>query len=158
VAFLVASMVATAPFAGTLSEKSEKLARGDAPTQHGLGPIVREAVRSTLHTLVSVTIYLTCAIVLFFLQFFVSVLAPFIWVASLFLSGTFLAYDAFDLPLSRRDAKFGRKWAYIGEHTAEALGFGVVVALLIAVPGLNLIVPAIAAVGGTLLFLDLERS
>lgn len=158
VAFLVTSMVATAPFAGTLSEKAEKLARGDAPTQHGFGPVVREAVRSTLHTIVSLTLYLTLAVLLFLLQFFASVLAPLIWVASLALSGTFLAYDAFDPPLSRRDAGFGRKWAYVGEHAAEALGFGVVVALLIAVPLVNLFVPAVAAVGGTLLFLDLERS
>ena len=94
---------------------------------------------------------------LFVLQFFVAPLAPFIWVASFFLTALFLAYDACDLPLSRRDFAFGAKWSYVNRHLAESLGFGAVVALLLAIPGFGLVVPAIAAVGGTLLFLELEK-
>jgi uncharacterized protein involved in cysteine biosynthesis len=157
VAFLATSLLATAPFAGILSEKTEKLKAGEAPAPKGFVANVREGVRSTVHTLVSVSIYLCIAVVLFALQFFIAPLAPFVWVASLFITGTFLAYDAFDLPLSRRNASFGDKWGYVGTHTAEALGFGVVVALLLFIPGFGLVVPAVAAVGGTLLYLDIPR-
>jgi len=158
VAFLVVSLVATAPFAGQISERTEKLATGEAPTQHGLGHIVLESLRSLGHTLITLSIYVVAAALLFALQLFASPLAPFVWVLSLFVTGTFLAYDVFELALARRDKRFGEKWAYVGAHQREALGFGVTVALLLAVPGLGLIVPAVAVVGGTLLYVELEKA
>lgn len=156
VAFLVTSLIATAPFAGTLSERTEKLSRGAAITQQGIARVVREAVRATLHTCISLSLYLVLAAVLFFVQFVAAPIAPLVWLLSVLLTAIFLAYDAFSLPLERRDASFGRKWGFVGKHTPESLGFGVVVALVLAIPGFGLIVPAVAAVGGTLLFLDLE--
>jgi CysZ protein len=156
VAFLVTSLIATAPFAGQLSERTEKLATGSAVTQHGLGHIIKEALRSVWHTLITMSMFVTFSVVLFALQFFISPLAPFVWVFGLFVTGTFLAYDAFALPQERRDKSFGDKWGYVGSHKGEALGFGVTVALLMLVPGLGLVVPAVAAVGGTLLYLDME--
>jgi CysZ protein len=157
VAVLVTSSVATAPFAGTLSEKTERLATGQAPTQHGVGAILRESLRSTAHTIVVMLIYLPIAAALFLIQFFVAPLAPFVWIFSLWVTGTVLAYDAFDLPLSRRDKKLGEKWAYLRAHKGDALGFGVAVALLLCVPGFGFFIPAVAAVGGTLLYVEIEK-
>jgi uncharacterized protein involved in cysteine biosynthesis len=157
VAFLVTSLIAAAPFVGTLSERTEKLATGAAVVPHGFAHIVQEAARALGHTLLTLTLYLVFSSVLFLLQFFVAPLAPFVWVGSFFLTALFLGYDAWDLPLSRRGASFGEKWGYVGRHLAESLGFGAAVALLLAIPGFGLVVPAVAAVGGTLLHLDLEK-
>ena len=60
-------------------------------------------------------------------------------------------------PLSRRQASFADKWRFVAAHLADALGFGTAVALAMAVPGLGLIVPPAAAVGATLLYVDLTR-
>lgn len=154
-AFLAVSVVATAPFSGAISERVERLQTGAAPGSEGIFAALLEAARELVHTIFALAIYLALAGILFALHFFAPPLAPFTWPASLALTAIFLAYDAFDLPLSRRHASFARKWRCLWDHGAESLGFGVVVALLYAVPGLNLLVPAVAAASGTLLYLEL---
>jgi CysZ protein len=157
VGFLVVSVVACAPFAGILSERTEKLATGRvvAPTgARALGAMLR----STVHVMWSLFIYLAIAAPLFLAHFFVPPLAPFTIVANLLLTAVFLAYDAWDLPLSRRDLAFRAKWATLKRHQAESLGLGLAAAALLAVPGFNLIVPPLAAVAGTLMFVELERA
>ena len=154
-AFLAVSVVATAPFSGAISERVERLATGGAPGPEGFFAQLAEAARELVHTVFALAIYLALAAILFALHFFLPPLAPFTWPASLALTAIFLAYDAFDLPLSRRRASFARKWRCLWDHGAESLGVGVVVALLLAIPGLNLVVPAVAAASGTLLYLEL---
>jgi CysZ protein len=153
VCFLAVSLIATAPFAGFISEKTERLATGAVVTPQGF---VRNAIVSLGHTLLSLTIYLALAAGLFVVQFFVAPLAPFLWVANLLLTATFLAYDAWDLPLGRRDRSFAEKWATLRRHRAESLGLGLTAALLLVVPGFGLVVPPLTAVAGTLMFVELE--
>jgi len=157
VAYLVVSLVATAPFAGTLSERTEKLATGQLVAPEGFGKIIRSAMRSTGHLLIAMSIWLMITVTLLLIQWVVSPLAPFIWGANLVVTGIFLAYDAWDLSLARRDAAFGEKWSMVKKHFAESLGFGVAVALLLCVPGFGLLIPALAAVGGTLMYVELEK-
>jgi CysZ protein len=153
VCFLAVSLIATAPFAGFISEKTEKLATGAIVTPRGF---FGNAVRSLVHVILSLVIYLTIAASLFAAQFFLPALAPFVWLANLLLTATFLAWDAWDLPLGRRDRTFGQKWATLGRHRAESLGLGLAAALLLVVPGFGLVVPPLCAVAGTLLFVELE--
>lgn len=155
-AFLVVSVVATAPFAGAISERSERIVRGSAPGPEGIFAAAVEGVRDLVHTLFSLAIYLAGAVVLLAAHFVVPPAAPFASAAAIVWTGVFFAYDAFDLPLSRRRASFAGKWSWMRRHGAETLGFGVAGALLQAVPLLNLFVPAVAASAGTLLYLDLE--
>jgi CysZ protein len=158
VAYLAISVVATAPFSGYVSERTEKLATGQVVTPRGIAATVTEALRSVGHTLLGLTIYLSLSAVLFVVHWAVPVTAPFVWVLSVILTSLFLAYDAWDQPLSRRGAGFGQKWGRVKAHLAESLGFGSMVALCLAVPLLGLLVVPVAAVGGELLFLDLEGS
>ena len=158
VAFLVTSMLATAPFAGPISERTEKLHTGQVIAVEGIGAILRNTVRGLGHTVLELSLYIGITLALLFLQLFLSPLAPFIWILNVIITGYFFAFDAYDLTLGRRGKNFGQKWAFLGAHTAEGLGFGVTIALLLVVPGLGLFVPAIAACGSTLLFLEIEAA
>jgi uncharacterized protein involved in cysteine biosynthesis len=155
VVLLIVVQVATAPFAGILSERTEKLARGQAPAPQGLYANLKESVRSLFHTVATGLVYAVCALTVVALQLLLSPLAPFFALLGVVVSGTWIAYDAFDQPLSRRGAGLGEKWRYLGAHTAEALGFGCTVALLLLVPGFIFFIPATSVVGGTLLYLRL---
>jgi len=157
VAYLAVSLVATAPFAGTLSERTEKLATGARVAPAGIAGVVRSAARSTGHLLIALSIWMAIEVVLLIVQWVVTPLAPLLWPLNLLVTAVFLAYDAWDLSLSRREASFAVKWGTLKKHLAESLGFGVATALLLCIPGFGLLVPALAAIGGTLMFVELER-
>ena len=112
-------------------------------------------MRGVGQAILGVLLYLAIAVPLFAIHWFVPVLSPLIWIAGVVQAALFFAFDAFNEPLHRRGASFGGKWSFIGEHLAESLGFGIGVALLMAVPLLSIIVTPVAIVGGTLLYLDL---
>ena len=173
-AFLVVGVVAAAPFAGPLSKRTERLVRGEAPaeqpSQASARPAIRQSqemleevgllrdlVTSLVHVILQLIVYLSVTGTLLVAHFLMPPLAPVTVALGLVATALFLAWDAWDPPLSRRGAGFARKWGYVARHLPEALGFGGVVALLLAVPGLGLIVPPVAAVAGTRLYLGLEN-
>ena len=154
VAYLASTLIASAPFAGPLSVRVETLATGKPAPRERLGA----TLASCGHVLFAALIYLVCSAAIFVCQLAISPLAPFFGILGFFVTAKFLAYDNFDFPLTRRGVHFGAKWAWLGKFRAETYGFGSVVALLAFVPGLGLIVPAVAAAGATLLYLELEKS
>jgi CysZ protein len=157
VGFVAVAKIATAPFAGFISEKTEAIQNGKAIAPEGLWANLRESARGLAHTLMALAIYVAISVVLLILHWVATIFAPIVWVLGVSTTALFVSYDAFDLVLSRRGKKFGEKWKFLGDHTAESLGFGSMIALVLLVPGLGLLVPAIAAVGGTLLALEIER-
>jgi CysZ protein len=157
VAYLAVSLVATAPFAGTLSERTEKLATGELVTPEGVGAILRAALRSTWHVTIAVAVWLAVEAVLMVVHWVAAPLTPLVWIGNLYVTALLIAFNAWDLSFARRDARFADKWGALKRHFAESLGFGVAVALLLCVPGLGLLIAPLAAVGGTLMFVELER-
>ena len=153
VSFLVAGLIATAPFAGPLSARVEAKRTGVAPPPTTL----RDTLDDVVHTIVSLCIYLTLAGFVFLCQIVMSPLAPFLGVLGFCITAKYLAFDNLDFPLSRRKKTFDEKWKWLNAHKAETNGFGSLVALLTFLPGFGLVVPAIAAAGATLLYLDLEQ-
>lgn len=158
VGFVAIAKIATAPFAGFISEKAEAIQNGRAVTPDGVWATLRESARGLLHTLLALSIFVSISIVLLLLNWVATIFAPVVWVLGVCTTALFVSYDAFDLVLSRRGKRFGEKWAFLGANSAEALGFGSMIALLLVVPGLGLVVPALAAVGGTLLALEIDRA
>lgn len=158
VLYVAACLLTTAPFAGVLSERAERLATGAEVAPLGWRRAAPLAIRGIGHALLTVMCYFGIAVPLFLLQWVVPPLAPFIWIAGLVQASLFFAFDAFNEPMHRRGASFGDKWHFLGAHLAESLGFGCGVALLMMVPFLSVIVTPVAIVGGTLLFLDLSGS
>ncbi len=155
VLYVASCLLATAPFAGILSERAEQLHTGDQVPPQTWRSMLALAARGLGQTVLGVLLYLAIAVPLFIVQWVVPVLAPFLWIAGVAQAALFFAFDAFNEPLHRRGSSFGGKWRFIGAHLAESLGFGTGVALLMVVPFLSVIVTPVAIVGGTLLYLDL---
>ena len=62
------------------------------------------------------------------------------------------------LPLARQLVGYRRRWGVVWDNRWLAAGFGSAVAVLFIVPGLNLVLLPLAAVGGTLLYCDLKTA
>jgi uncharacterized protein involved in cysteine biosynthesis len=155
--YVVSCLVATAPFAGALSVRAEAFASGAPVAKEGFGAALSASLRGAGHTLLGAILYLGLSLPLFVLQWIALPLAPLFWLAGLVLSALFFAFDGFNEPLHRRAAGFGAKWRFVLAHGAESLGFGTAVALLMAIPLVNLIVTPVSVVGGTLLYVELTR-
>jgi CysZ protein len=155
VLYVASCLLATAPFAGVLSERAEEAHTGGAVAPQPWRQVAALAARGLGQALLGVLLYLAIAVPLFVVQWLVPVVAPIVWVAGLGQAALFFAFDAFNEPLHRRGASFGGKWRFLGAHLAESLGFGTGVALLMIVPFVSVIVTPVAVVGGTLLYLDL---
>jgi CysZ protein len=70
----------------------------------------------------------------------------------------FMALDYTDSPMSRRRIPVGRRRRVVAANPALMSGFGGALFLAIFVPGLSLVCMPLGVVGGTLLYLDLERT
>ncbi|HEX4456342.1 MAG TPA: EI24 domain-containing protein, partial [Polyangia bacterium] len=154
--YVVACLVTTAPFAGLLSERTEIAVAGAPLASHGFGRALGLSLRGAAHTLVGVALYVAIAAPLFVVHWLVPPLAPLCWIASALQTALFFAFDGFNEPLHRRGLGFAAKWRFVGAHLAESLGFGVIVAVLMAVPLVSVLVAPLAVVGGTLLHHDLQ--
>jgi len=66
------------------------------------------------------------------------------------------AFDYLDFPLARHHYHWKERWAFLRRHAWPALGFGIGVFGLLLIPFLNVFILPIAAVAGTLLYLDLR--
>jgi CysZ protein len=158
VLYVASCLLATAPFAGVLSERAELAHTGEKVPRQTWREIAGLSARGIGQAILGICLYLAIAVPLFILHWTVPVLAPFIWVAGVVQTALFFAFDGFYEPLHRRGASWGGKWSFIGKHLAESLGFGTGVALLMAVPFFSIIVTPVAVVGGTLLYLELAAA
>lgn len=158
VLYVASCLLATAPFAGVLSERAEHVHTGEKVAPQTWREIVALSLRGLGQAILGVLLYVAIAVPLFAVQWLVPVVAPIVWLLSIAQAALFFAFDAFNEPLHRRGASFGGKWSFIATHLAESLGFGTGVALLMMVPFLSVIVTPVAIVGGTLLYLDLAAA
>jgi CysZ protein len=147
--FLALSGTLAAPFCDVISRRTEAHRVGHAPVEARLGG----QVVSLFHALVRGLCYLAVVGTLLVVGFFV----PLTWIASLAAASIYAALDALDYPATRRGFSFGRKLSLLRSHSGLTLGFGLATSLLAAIPVFGLFAAPAAAVGGTLLFLDLER-
>jgi CysZ protein len=151
--FAVLGRIIAAPFLELLTRKVETLARpeGQQPPEIGFWQsiwrvVIQESKRVLIYLLVM------GALLLFNLipglgSLLYAILA---WlVTSFFLAGEFLDY-----PLERRGYSLGAKMRYTRDLGLTGIGFGAAVFVMGLVPVLNLAFLPLAAVGGTLLFLD----
>jgi CysZ protein len=138
------------PFCDTIAKRTEAHVLGTAPPSAPLTTLLI----SFGHALVRIVVYLIVLLALFIIGLFV----PFMTIPCVLWTAAYVALDSFDYPTTRRRWTFGQKLALLRQHTGASLGFGVAAWLFALVPVLNLVVAPSAAVGGTLLFLDLQRT
>ncbi len=146
--FLVCQPLVLAIFSDRLSERVEKDARGAAPS----APLLASVARALAHGLLKLALY---GLAVFIGAVVSGFLSPFVGTAiGLAVGVVFLAYDGFDYPLSRRNASFGGKWAYLAVHPGQTLGFGLGATLLYLIPFALFVAPPFVAAGATLAFLE----
>jgi CysZ protein len=157
--FFVVQSILSAPFNDLLSERVEALAFGREPPAFSSRRLLRDLGLTLLHELAKLSIYAAVMVPLFLVNLVVPVIGTALFaVGGGYMTAVFFAYDFLDYSMARRGWRFGRKWGTLRAHRALTLGFGGSLATALLVPVIGLLCVPMAAVGGTLLFCDLERA
>jgi len=159
VAFFVVQAILSAPFNDVLSARTEQLAYTKDPPPFRLEMLLKGLGKTLVHELAKLGIYLAIIVPLFVLNLLIPVLGPIVFLfAGFYISAVFFAYDFMDFCMARRDWTFGQKWRALKQNRALTVGFGGALAGALLIPVFGLFCIPMAAVGGTLLFCDLEVS
>ncbi len=156
--FIVQAMLA-APFNDLLSEKVELIAYGNRPLPFAPGQMLGDIGRTVFHELGKIAIYLGVMAPLLVLNWTIPVLGQaLLLVVGFLFTTTFFSYDYLDLCMARRRWGFRRKWRVLRNNGALSIGFGSALSASLLIPVFGLMCVPIAAVGGALLFNDLDRA
>jgi len=147
-----------APFNEVISRKTDELVTGIRDdTAFSLPELLRDSGRSLWHSLRILFLYvglLLCSLVLLLIPVLGGILYP---CACALISALLLAYEYLGYPMDRRKFSWQQKGEFVRSRFGPILGFGLGVLVSASIPVINLLFIPIAAVGGTLLFLDLNR-
>lgn len=143
------------PFCELLSDAVESEVTGRPSAPFSLASFLKELTIGLGHTLRRLVGAITSAVLLFVLSLLPLAGA----ILGLALGGWFAArsaaYDCYDAILARRVLPYHAKLAFLSRYRARTFALGAVVAVLLLVPGVNLVVLGIGATGATLAALDL---
>jgi CysZ protein len=146
--FVFVGTALAAPFLEILSARVEEVVQGArAPLRPPQG--LREFVRVVGHTILLLVFWLGLL-----LLSFLPGLGHMLWLVG---SWLLLAYNFAAFALERRRWSFREQWRRLLRAWAATLGFGAAVFVLLLLPLLGLVLLPTAAVGGTLLVLEIER-
>jgi CysZ protein len=158
-AFFVLQALLASPFNDLLSERVEELAAGRPPTPFSLERLASSVGRTLLHQAAKLGLYLSIMLPLLLLSLIIPVLGPLLLLfGGSTVTAFFLAWDTLEYAMDRRAWDLRRKWQLLGSNRALLLGLGGLLEAALLVPVLGLICLPVGAVGGTLLFIDLERA
>jgi len=143
---LVANLIA-APFNSLLAERVEHLLTGHIPggAFDSLWRQILPTLRSELRKAVYMLVRALPLLVLFLIPG-LNLLAPFLW---LLLGAWFLAIEYADYPMGNHGMHFDEQHRQLKAARPAALGFGLGVSLLMAVPGLSFLAMPAAVAGAT---------
>ena len=157
--FISFAALIAGPFNEMLSESIEEHLTGVPGPRFRLSRFVVDLVVGIVHTLRRVLVYLVVMGGLLVLGVVVPVIGTIVATAGGALAtARFASYDAYDAIWSRRHWRYRAKIEYLRMNRWRTLGLGAVIALLLVVPGLNLIALSIGATAATLRIVELERS
>jgi CysZ protein len=147
--FVFVGTALTAPFLEVLSAHVERLLRGPETLTFGR-PLswLRDLRRALGHALLLLLLWLG----LFPLSFLPG-LGHLLWMVG---SWLLLAYNFTAFALEHRRWSFREQWRLLLREWAATLGFGAAVFVVLLLPLFGLVLLPIAAVGGTLLVLEIE--
>lgn len=155
IALLLVGQAVASPFLDILSEQVEHLELG-----------TQELPISTKRMLLAIAVSLSDLV--WGLVYLVAINLP-IWLLTFYFpppatvltfvsSALLLAHEFIGLSLTRYFVNYRARWGAVWRNKWFALGFGTSSMALLVVPGLNLVLLPLAAVGGTLLYCDLVRA
>ena len=153
--FAVVGSAVSAPFLELLTRRTEALAQGMPPgAPWSGGGLMRDLLRVLRQSLMRLLIYLAVMLPLLLINFIPGVggvvYAGLAWLFTAY----FLALEFLDYPLDRRGLSFKQKSRYVRGMGLGWLGFGSAVLVLGLVPVVNFALLPLAAMGGTLLYLE----
>jgi CysZ protein len=160
--FFLFSLLATAiaaPFNELISEKTESLVRGIfQDTPFSVTSLLRDSARGIGHSLAILGTYIGVLVVSLPLLL-IPVVGHVLFAAiGTLLSAYMFAYEFLGCSMDRRRYSLAEKRKFIRSHLRSSLGFGLGIALTASIPFVNVLLLPAAAVGGTLLFLELSRN
>jgi len=154
--FFVLQAILSAPFNDLLSERTEKLAFGHEPPPFSVGFLLKGLGKTVAHEVAKMGLYVAVMVPLLLLSVLATVLSPVVSVVGFYFTAIFFAYDFMDFSMGRRLWSFSRKWGALKKNRALTFGFGAALAGALLIPVFGLLCLPMAAVGGTLLFCDLD--
>lgn len=157
VLLILLGRVIAGPFLDLLSERVEQIASGREPPPFALGRVLVGMGMALRDALASLLRWLLLNLLILLLAF-VPIVGAFAAVLTWITTARLLAEELVDLPLARRLVPYRRRRKVLRGHRSLMLGFGLSSMLLLFVPLLDLVLLPVAAVGGTLLFCDLEAA
>lgn len=159
VLFFALQGILSAPFNDLISERVEQRAYGKAPPPTTAGRLARGVAASLVCEARKQGLYVLGMGLLLLIKLLIPVAGPVIFlVGGFLLSASFFCYDFMDFSMARRELSWAHKRAVLRENRALTLGFGAILAGAMAVPLVSSVSMPMAAVGGTLLFCDLEQA
>lgn len=158
VLFLLLGAIVAAPFNDKLSERVELLVTGRKSPEEPFSVvgILREGGRTVLDEARKAGLFVALAIAALALNLLPGIGTLLYPVVSGTLTVFFLSLEFVDFSMSRRKLRFRAKREALMRHKRAVFGFGATMFAALAVPVTNLLILPIGAVGGTLLYLELE--
>lgn len=155
-AFFIVQALLSAPFNDLLSERVEILTTGEEPPAFSWDRLIRGLGKTMLHELAKLGIWVAIMAPAFLVSFVPVIGKPVFAVIGFYITATFFAYDYIDYSMARREWTFKEKRALLKQNRALSFGFGSSLAVALLIPVVGLLCVPMAAVGGTLLFCDLQ--
>lgn len=155
--FASVSSVIASPFNEILSETVEERVTGVPGPRFRVLGFLGELVVGMAHATRRAAVYLVTMLALLV----IGLAVPVVGTAAALVGGgyataRFASYDAYDSVWARRHWRYRAKTRYLRAHAARTLGLGGVVAVILLVPGINVVGLAIGATGATLRMLDAD--
>jgi len=146
------------PFHDRLSQILEEEAGGAQATPGGgISGLLTDVWMSVGHTLAAMMVWLAASCALLPVQL-IPVVGQAVWlVGATWISALMLAWQALDYPLSRRRLVFAQKVALVRANLWAVSGLGLTSLAILAVPGVDLLAPAAAVSGATLLLMEINN-
>ena len=150
-------MLIAGPFCEMLSEAIEERETGEASPSFRIGRFLYELAVGAIHAVRRAIGYGVLVVGLVLVEKLAPHGATLAAVGAAWVTARFASYDCYDSIFARRHWGYRRKTGYLGEHRWRTIGLGAVVALVLVVPGVNIIALAAGSAGATLRVLGDER-
>ena len=147
--FMFFGSVLSAPFYGAIAERIAREGSAALP----MAPVGLQVWRTVWSTLSKLGWFFLVQAGLLLLYVMPFAFGPVAYaVAGFFATGFFLALDAFDFTFDLHGMRFAERRAWCVKRLRLTSGFGAATFIGLAIPGVNLIVPAAAVAGAALLY------
>jgi len=154
---LVGQAVAS-PFLDTLSQKVEIKEIATPETPLSAGSVARSVAIALADLFWGILVLAVTHIPLFMIGLIPGLGTTVAGLGSFFVTNWLLAHEFVGLPLSRREVGYWARWRLVSQYRWRTLGLGAAAAMLLWIPGINIVLLPLATVGGTLLFCELAES